>query len=96
MKDCHMQRYPTREWLFVGWDVEVTNNDNHASHDGVPNRIVHKTCDDKYVHICIITREDGQLRTIALINHNSIDQQTNNYPKLPLLTTQFQSSPTLS
>ncbi len=55
-------------------DVEVTNNDNHASHDGVSNRIVHKTCDDKYVHICITTKEDGQLGTIALIDHNSINQ----------------------
>jgi hypothetical protein len=58
MRDYHMQRYLDGEWLFVGRDVEVTNDDNHASHDGVSNRIVHKTCDDKYVHICITTRED--------------------------------------
>ncbi len=50
MKDCHMQRYLVRKRLFVGQDVEVTDDDNHASRDGVSIRIVHKTCDDKDVH----------------------------------------------
>ncbi len=30
----------------MGQDVEVINNDDHASCDGVSNRIVHKTYDD--------------------------------------------------
>ncbi len=84
-----MQRYLARERLFMGWDVEITNGDEHASHDGVLNRIMHETCDDKDVHPCIIAKEDNQLRTITLINHNSIIQQTNGYPKF-LEDTQFQ------
>ncbi len=73
----------------MGRDVEITNNDEHASHEGVLNRIVHETCDDKDVHPCVTVKEDGQLGTIALINHNLIVQQTNSYPKLPE-DTQFQ------
>jgi hypothetical protein len=95
MKDCHMQRYLAREPLFMGQDVEVINNDDHASHDGVSNRIVHKTCDDKDVNPCTTTKEDGQLGTIALANHNLTNQQTNNYPKL-LEDTQFQLNMALS
>jgi hypothetical protein len=75
----------------VEQDVEITNGDDHASRDGVSNRIVHKTYDDKDVHPCIIAREDGQLGTIALVDHNSTNQQMNNYPKLQK-DTQFQSS----
>jgi len=45
----------------VGRDVDITNNDEHASHDGVLSRIVHETCDDKDVHPCITAKEDGQL-----------------------------------
>ncbi len=54
MKDCHMQRYLVGEWLFVGQNVEVTDGDDHASCDGVSTRIVHKTCDEKDVHPCVI------------------------------------------
>jgi hypothetical protein len=43
----------------VGRDVEITNNHDHASHDGVSNRIVHKTCDDKDMHPCVTIGEDG-------------------------------------
>ncbi len=81
--DCHMQKYLASERLFVGWDVEIINGDNHASCDGVLNRIMHKTCDDKDVHPCVIAKEDGQLRAIALIDHDFANQQTNSYPKLP-------------
>ncbi len=67
----------------MGQDVEVTDNDDHAFHDGVLNRIVHhKTCDDKDVYPCVTTGEDGQLGTIALIDQNLIDRQMNGYPKL--------------
>jgi hypothetical protein len=83
MKDCHMQRYLAREQLFVGRDIEVIDDDDHAFCDGVWNRIVHETCDDKDMHPCVTTKEDGQLGTIALVNHNSTNQQMNNYPKLP-------------
>jgi hypothetical protein len=76
----------------VGQDVEVIDSDDHAFCDGVLNRIVHhKTCDDKDVHPCVITREDGQLGTITLVDHNSTNRQTNGYPKL-LEDTQFQLS----
>jgi hypothetical protein len=68
-----MQRYLVGEQLFMGQDVEVINDDDHASHDGVSNRIVHKICDDKDVNPCTTTKEDGQLGTIALVNHNSTD-----------------------
>jgi len=61
MRDCHMQRYLAREWLFVGRDVELIDNDDYASRDGVSNRIVHETCDDKDVHPCVIVGKDGQL-----------------------------------
>ncbi len=45
--------------VFVGRNVEITNNDDHVSRDGVSNRIVHKTCDDKDVHPCVIVGKDG-------------------------------------
>jgi hypothetical protein len=54
----------------MGQDVEITNSDDHASHDGLLNRIVHKTCDHKDVNPCITSREDDQLGTIALVDHN--------------------------
>jgi hypothetical protein len=95
MKDCHMQRYLARERLFVGWDVEVIDGDDHASRDGVSNKTVHETCDDKDVQPCVTIGEDGQLGNIALVDHNSTDQQTNGYPKLQK-DTQFQLSLTLS
>jgi len=60
MKDFHIQRHLVGEQLFVGWDVDVTDGDDHASHDGVSNKIVHETCDNKGVHPCIIAGEDGQ------------------------------------
>jgi hypothetical protein len=60
MKDFHMQRHLVGEQLFVGQDVNVTNGDDHASCDGVLNRIVHKTCDNKDVHPCVTIGEDGQ------------------------------------
>ncbi len=75
----------------MGQDVEVINGDDHASRDGVSNRIVHKTYDDKDVHPCIIAGEDGQVGTIALVDHNLTNQQMNNYPKWQE-DTQFQSS----
>ncbi len=53
------QRYLVGERLFVGRHVEITDNHDHASRDGVSNRIVHKTCDDKDMHPCVTTREDG-------------------------------------
>jgi hypothetical protein len=59
MKESHVQRYLTRERLFVGWNVEVTNGGNHVFRDGVSNRIMHKACYDKDVHPFIIVREDG-------------------------------------
>jgi len=74
-----------------GQDVEITNGDDHASHDGVLNWIVHETCDEKDVNPCVTTREDGQIGTIALVDHNSTNQQTNSYLKL-LEDTQFQLS----
>ncbi len=77
--------------MFLGQDVEVTDDDDHAFRDGVSNKIVHETYDDKDGHPCIIAREDGQLRTNVLVDHNSTNQQTNNYPKLQK-DTQFQSS----
>jgi hypothetical protein len=58
----------------VGQNVEITDDDDHASCDGVSNRIVHETCDNKNVHPCIIAREDDQLGTIALINNNSTNE----------------------
>ncbi len=80
----------------MGQDVEIIDSDDHAFCDGVSNRIMHhKTCDDKVVHPCVTTGEDGQLETITLVDHNSIDQQTNGYPKL-LEDTQFQSNLTFS
>ncbi len=79
----------------MGRDVEIIDNDDHAFHDGVSNRIMHETCDDKDVNPCITLGEDGQLGTIALIDHNSTNQQTNSYPKL-LKDTQFQLNLTFS
>jgi len=73
----------------VGWNVEVIDGDNHSSCNVVSNRILHKTCDEKDEHPCVTTKEDGHLGTIALVDHNLIDQQTNSYPKLPK-DTQFQ------
>ncbi len=61
--------------LFVGQDVEVIDGDNHVFHDDVLNRTMHETCDDKYVHLCIIVGEDGQLM-VALVKHN-FDRSTN-------------------
>jgi hypothetical protein len=75
----------------VGQDVDVTDGDDHASRDGVSNRIMHETCDNKDVHPCVTATEDGQLKTNALVNNNSTNQQTNSYPKL-LEDTQFQLS----
>jgi hypothetical protein len=36
--------------LFVEQNVDVTNGDDHAFRDGVSNKIMHETCDNKNVH----------------------------------------------
>jgi hypothetical protein len=74
MKDFHMQRHLIGEQLFVGQDVDVTDGYDHAFRDGIFNTIVHETCDNKDVHPCVTTREDGQLGSIALVNNNSTNQ----------------------
>jgi hypothetical protein len=66
MKDFHIQRHLVGEQLFVGWDVDVIDGDDHASCDGVSNKIVHETCDNKDVNPCIIAREDGNKEPLSL------------------------------
>jgi hypothetical protein len=85
----HGGRWRIVTWKGTSWGTTICGvrcwnhrQYDHASHDGVLNRIVHETCDDKNVNPCITAREDGQLGTIALIDHNSRNQQMNNYPKL--------------
>ncbi len=43
----------------MGW--EVLDGDNHTSHDYVSNMIVRETHDDKDMHPCLASGEDGQL-----------------------------------